>query len=118
MHPTTKCKSRGDELEKEGTSTGLQLLMIVPREALLVRTSRLLVSPVLKFRVFGPCLEVVLISGLRRNFSLHEVTINILDDEGAEVDTVNLSTIGDKVFHTISMLRLILHPTSTRFNRI
>ncbi|KAL0417007.1 UNVERIFIED_CONTAM: Transcription factor [Sesamum latifolium] len=62
-------------------------------------TSRL-VSPVLKFRVFGPSLEVVLISGLRRNFSLHQL-INILEDEGAEVDTVNLSTIGDKVFHTI-----------------
>ncbi|KAL0440890.1 UNVERIFIED_CONTAM: Transcription factor [Sesamum radiatum] len=62
-------------------------------------TSRL-VSPVLKFRVLGPILEVVLISGLRRNFSLHQV-VNILEDEGAEVDSINLSKIGDKVFHTI-----------------
>ncbi|KAL2243957.1 UNVERIFIED_CONTAM: Transcription factor [Sesamum indicum] len=62
-------------------------------------TSRL-VSPVLKFRVFGQSLEVVLISGLTRNFSLHKV-VSILEDEGAEVNTVNLSTIGDKVFHTI-----------------
>ncbi|KAK4437194.1 Transcription factor [Sesamum alatum] len=62
-------------------------------------TSRL-VPPCLKFRVFRQSLEVVLISGLRRNFNLHQV-VSILEDEGAEVVTVNLSTIGDKVFHTL-----------------
>ncbi|KAI3464070.1 hypothetical protein Pfo_020733 [Paulownia fortunei] len=56
--------------------------------------------PILKIRDLNSSLEVVLISGLRKNFMLHQV-ISILEQEGAEVVSVSLSTIGDKIFHTL-----------------
>ncbi|KAI3464227.1 hypothetical protein Pfo_020890 [Paulownia fortunei] len=56
--------------------------------------------PILKIRDLNSSLEVVLISGLWKNFMLHQV-ISILEEEGAQVVTVSLSTIGDKIFHTL-----------------
>ncbi|KAI3472779.1 hypothetical protein Pfo_031094 [Paulownia fortunei] len=56
--------------------------------------------PILKIRDLNSSLEVVLISGLRKNFMLHQV-ISILEEEGALVVSVSLSTIGDKIFHTL-----------------
>ncbi|KAI3454514.1 hypothetical protein Pfo_011177 [Paulownia fortunei] len=56
--------------------------------------------PVLKIRDLGSCLEVILISGLRKNFMLHQV-ISILEEEGAEVVTATLSNTDDKIFHTL-----------------
>ncbi|KAI3464067.1 hypothetical protein Pfo_020730 [Paulownia fortunei] len=56
--------------------------------------------PILEIRDLNSSLEVVLISGLRKNFMLHQV-ISILEEEGAQVVTVSLSTIGDKIFHTL-----------------
>ncbi|KAH6801316.1 hypothetical protein C2S52_001780 [Perilla frutescens var. hirtella] len=44
--------------------------------------------------------EVVLISGLIKNFRLHDV-ITIIEQEAAEVLTVNISTIDGKIIHTI-----------------
>ncbi|KAK4427146.1 Transcription factor [Sesamum alatum] len=57
-------------------------------------------SPVLKIRELGSNLEVVLISGLWKNFMLHQV-ISILEQEGAEVVNVNVSSIDGQIFHTI-----------------
>ncbi|GAB4845649.1 hypothetical protein Ancab_039050 [Ancistrocladus abbreviatus] len=56
--------------------------------------------PVIKLRDFGSCLEFVLISGLQKRFMLYEV-ISVLQEEGAEVVSVNFSTSGNKVFHTL-----------------
>ncbi|KAI3464229.1 hypothetical protein Pfo_020892 [Paulownia fortunei] len=56
--------------------------------------------PILRIRDLNSSLEVVLISGLRKNFVLHQV-ISILEQEGTEAVTVSLSTIGDKIFHTL-----------------
>ncbi|KAF5933286.1 hypothetical protein HYC85_029457 [Camellia sinensis] len=56
--------------------------------------------PVFELRDFGSSLEVLLISGLKRNFKLYEV-ISVLQDEGADVVTASYATVGDKVFHTI-----------------
>ncbi|KAI3464068.1 hypothetical protein Pfo_020731 [Paulownia fortunei] len=56
--------------------------------------------PILRIRDLNSSLEVVLISGLQINFVLHQV-ISILEQEGTEVVTVSLSTIGDKIFHTL-----------------
>ncbi|XP_061956164.1 transcription factor bHLH162-like [Populus nigra] len=56
--------------------------------------------PVVELRDFGSTIEVVLISGLNKNFMFYEV-INVLSDEGVEVISASYSTVGDKVFHTI-----------------
>lgn len=56
--------------------------------------------PLVELREFGPSIEVVIISGLQKNFMLYEV-INILEDEGAQVVSASFSTLGDKLFHTI-----------------
>ncbi|KAL0357572.1 UNVERIFIED_CONTAM: Transcription factor [Sesamum calycinum] len=55
---------------------------------------------VVEVREFGSNLEVVLISGLCKTFMLHQI-ISILEQEGAEVVNVNISNIGDQIFHTI-----------------
>ncbi|KAG8388608.1 hypothetical protein BUALT_Bualt02G0143200 [Buddleja alternifolia] len=56
--------------------------------------------PILQIQDSGSNLEVVLISGVRKNFKLHEI-ISIVQEEGAEVINVSLSHNGDKIFHTI-----------------
>ncbi|KAK6920721.1 Myc-type, basic helix-loop-helix (bHLH) domain [Dillenia turbinata] len=56
--------------------------------------------PVLEFRDYGLNLEVNLISGLRKNFMLYEV-IAVLEEEGASVVSASLSTVRNKVFHTL-----------------
>ncbi|XP_010936746.3 transcription factor bHLH162 [Elaeis guineensis] len=56
--------------------------------------------PVIEVRHQESNLEVVLISGLNRSFTFHEV-ISILEEEGAEVVNANFSVVGDKIFHTI-----------------
>lgn len=56
--------------------------------------------PVIEVRHQESNLEVVLISGLNRSFTFHEV-ISILEEEGAEVVNATFSIVGDKIFHTI-----------------
>lgn len=70
-------------------------------------TSRLDLLPVLKLRDLGSSLEVVLISGLRKKFMLHQV-ITVLEEEGAEVVSASLSNNGDKIFHTLHA-QVIIH---------
>ncbi|KAF2282914.1 hypothetical protein GH714_043334 [Hevea brasiliensis] len=56
--------------------------------------------PMIELRDLGSSIEVVLISGLKKNFMFYEV-ITIIEEEGAEVVSASFSTVGDKVFHTI-----------------
>ena len=56
--------------------------------------------PVLELRDLGSGIEVMLISGLNKNFMLYEV-ISVLEEEGAEVVSASFSTLGDKIFHTV-----------------
>lgn len=56
--------------------------------------------PLLELRDLGSSIEVMLISGLNRNFMLYEV-ISVLEQEGAEVVSASFSTVGDKIFHTV-----------------
>lgn len=56
--------------------------------------------PMVELRDFGSSIEVVLISGLKKNFMFNEV-ISVLGEEGADVVSASFSTVGDKVFHTI-----------------
>ncbi|KAI4336128.1 hypothetical protein L6164_014696 [Bauhinia variegata] len=56
--------------------------------------------PVLELRDMGSTIEVMLITGLNKNFMLYEV-ISILEEEGAEVVSASFSTVGDKIFHTV-----------------
>lgn len=56
--------------------------------------------PVVELRDLGSSLEVTLITGLMKNFMLCEV-INVLQEEGAEVVSASISTMGDKVFHSL-----------------
>ncbi|XP_057460153.1 transcription factor bHLH162-like [Actinidia eriantha] len=56
--------------------------------------------PVVELKDLGSSFEVVLITGLEKNFMMHEV-IGVLEDEGAEVVNASFSTVGEKVFHTL-----------------
>ncbi|KAF8399261.1 hypothetical protein HHK36_015126 [Tetracentron sinense] len=56
--------------------------------------------PVVELRDLGSTLEVILISGLDKNFMFYEV-ISVIEEEGAEVVNASFSIVGDKVFHTI-----------------
>ncbi|KAH6781489.1 hypothetical protein C2S52_001782 [Perilla frutescens var. hirtella] len=58
------------------------------------------VQPILTVMESGFGVEVVLISGLIRNFSLHDVT-TIIEEAAAEVLTVSVYTIDAKIIHTI-----------------
>ncbi|CAK9187457.1 unnamed protein product [Ilex paraguariensis] len=59
-----------------------------------------LVSPVLAIREMGSILEVNLITGLSKSFTLHQV-FSVLQQEGAEVVSASSSTVGVRVFYTI-----------------
>ncbi|XP_049367204.1 transcription factor bHLH162-like [Solanum verrucosum] len=56
--------------------------------------------PMIEVRELGSTIEVILVSCLRKKFTMQEVII-ILEQEGAQVVTANFSTIGDKVYYTI-----------------
>ncbi|KAG5536856.1 hypothetical protein RHGRI_024329 [Rhododendron griersonianum] len=57
--------------------------------------------PVVELReCLGSSLEVVLITGLKKNFAISEAIV-VIEDEGAEVVSASFSTVGDKVFHTL-----------------
>ena len=56
--------------------------------------------PVVELRDLGSSIEVVLITGLNKNFMLYEV-ISILEQEGAEVVSASFSTVGGKIFHSL-----------------
>ncbi|OMP07180.1 hypothetical protein COLO4_07560 [Corchorus olitorius] len=56
--------------------------------------------PVVELRDLGSSIEVILISGLNKNFMLYEA-ISILEQEGAEVVSASFSTLGGKIFHTL-----------------
>ncbi|KAH6758344.1 hypothetical protein C2S51_018579 [Perilla frutescens var. frutescens] len=58
------------------------------------------VQPILTVKELGSSVEVVVISGLIKNFRLHDV-ITIIQEEAAEVLTVSISTIDAKIIHTI-----------------
>lgn len=57
-------------------------------------------SPTFELRDLGSSIEVVIVSGVQRNFYLYEA-ISILEEEGAEVVNASFSTVGDQVFHTL-----------------
>ncbi|XP_020593202.1 uncharacterized protein LOC110033525 [Phalaenopsis equestris] len=56
--------------------------------------------PVVEVRHQEQSLEVLLISGLKKKFSLSEV-ICILEEEGADVVNASFSVVGNKIIHTI-----------------
>ncbi|KAL8547487.1 hypothetical protein ACS0TY_006997 [Phlomoides rotata] len=57
--------------------------------------------PILEINELGSDhLKVVLISGANKKFMVHQI-ICIIEEEGAEVISVSISTIGDKIFHTL-----------------
>ncbi|XVF50307.1 hypothetical protein PTKIN_Ptkin04bG0086100 [Pterospermum kingtungense] len=56
--------------------------------------------PLVELRDMGSSIEVVLITGLNKNFMLYEA-IAILEQEGAEVVSASFSTVGGKIFHTL-----------------
>ncbi|XP_049396921.1 transcription factor bHLH162-like [Solanum stenotomum] len=57
-------------------------------------------TPTVKVRELDSTLEVILTSGLQKNFTLQEV-IKIIEEEGAQVVTANYSTIDDTIYYTI-----------------
>eukprot|EP00268_Persea_americana_P049105 TRINITY_DN5236_c1_g1_i11.p1 TRINITY_DN5236_c1_g1~~TRINITY_DN5236_c1_g1_i11.p1 ORF type:complete len:178 (-),score=43.71 TRINITY_DN5236_c1_g1_i11:138-671(-) len=56
--------------------------------------------PVIEVRESGSAVEVVLITGLNKNFMLCNV-ISIIEEEGAQVVNARFSCVADKVFHVI-----------------
>ncbi|XP_055825441.1 transcription factor bHLH168-like [Solanum dulcamara] len=58
-------------------------------------------TPMVEVKELDSTLEVILTSGLQKNFTLQEV-IKTIEDEGAQVVTANYSTIDDAILYTIS----------------
>ncbi|XVE54945.1 hypothetical protein DITRI_Ditri03aG0122200 [Diplodiscus trichospermus] len=56
--------------------------------------------PVVELRDLGSSIEVILITGLNKNFMLYEA-ITIIEQEGGEVVSASFSTVGGKIFHTL-----------------
>ncbi|XP_047957414.1 transcription factor bHLH168-like [Salvia hispanica] len=56
--------------------------------------------PILTVKELGFGVEVMLISGLNKNFLLGQL-ISIIEQEAAEVVTVNISRVGDNIVHTL-----------------
>uniref|UniRef100_A0A0R0KGX9 BHLH domain-containing protein n=1 Tax=Glycine max TaxID=3847 RepID=A0A0R0KGX9_SOYBN len=65
--------------------------------------------PLIEIKDLGLGIGVKLISGLNKNLMLYEV-ISVLEEDGAEVVTVNFSTVADKFFTRV-MLRIGVEPT-------
>ncbi|XP_049393474.1 transcription factor bHLH168-like [Solanum stenotomum] len=63
-------------------------------------TSCSIKTPMVEVRELDSTLEVILVSGLQKNFTLQEVII-IIEEEGAQVVSANYSTIDDMMFYTI-----------------
>lgn len=57
-------------------------------------------TPVIEVKDLGSTVEVVLISGLNKNFMFCDV-ISVLEEEGAEVVNASFSQVANKVFHVI-----------------
>lgn len=59
------------------------------------------VRPVVELREIGSStIEVLVVSGLDKNFRLCDV-MSVLQEEGADVVGANISSVGDRVFHTL-----------------
>lgn len=57
--------------------------------------------PVVELRELGSSnIEVVVVSGLDKNFRLCDI-ISVLHEEGTDVINMNISRVGDRVFHTL-----------------
>ncbi|ESW27409.1 hypothetical protein PHAVU_003G199500 [Phaseolus vulgaris] len=56
--------------------------------------------PLLEIKELGSGIEVMLISGVNKNFMLYEV-ISVLEEEGVEVVTANFTTVANKIFYTV-----------------
>ncbi|XP_027169385.1 transcription factor bHLH162-like [Coffea eugenioides] len=56
--------------------------------------------PIVKIREIGSNLEVVLVTGSRKNFALHEVIL-VLEEQGVEVVSISISTMDDKICHIL-----------------
>ncbi|KAG8388604.1 hypothetical protein BUALT_Bualt02G0142800 [Buddleja alternifolia] len=93
-------KERIEELKRKKTELALRADATNNNNIIPTMSSGSSDLPILKIGDFGSNLEVVLISGLRKNFKLHEI-ITIIQEEGAEVINTSLSHNGDKIFHTI-----------------
>lgn len=63
-------------------------------------TTNTIKTSMVQVRELGSTLEVILTSALQKKFTLQEV-IKIIEEEGAQVVTVNYSTIGDIIYYTI-----------------
>ncbi|KAG6425266.1 hypothetical protein SASPL_115693 [Salvia splendens] len=56
--------------------------------------------PILTVKELGFCVEVMLISGLNKNFMLSQV-ISLIEQEAAQVLSVNITRVGESIIHTI-----------------
>ncbi|KAG6425268.1 hypothetical protein SASPL_115695 [Salvia splendens] len=56
--------------------------------------------PILTVKELGFGVEVMLISGLNKNFMLSQV-ISVIEQEAAQVRSVNMSRVGETIIHTI-----------------
>ena len=90
-------KERKDKELRSQPGTNTEVMNKRASKAAAVVGSRL---PVIKLSESDSCIEVMLISGVSKNFMFYEV-ISVLEEEGAEVVSANFSTVGDKVFHTV-----------------
>ncbi|XP_060206514.1 transcription factor bHLH162-like [Lycium barbarum] len=70
------------------------------KEMVIAQGTCTLRAPMVEVKELDSTLEVILISGLQKNFTMQEI-INILEEEGAQVVTANYSTVDDTILYTI-----------------
>ncbi|KAG6422201.1 hypothetical protein SASPL_118765 [Salvia splendens] len=56
--------------------------------------------PIVTVKELGFGVEVMLISGLNKNFMLSQV-ISVIEQEAAQVLSINMSSVGESIIHTI-----------------
>ena len=66
--------------------------------------------PVVKIREIGSSLEVVLVTGLGKNFGLHEVII-VVEEQGVEVVSISISTMDNRICHILHA-QVLINPIS------
>lgn len=103
-----KLKERIEELKRRKDKVIAQGKSDCSKKFMPTITCTSVKTPMVEVRELGSTLEVILVSGLQKNFTMQEV-INILEEEGAQVVSANYSTIGDKVYCTIH-IQVIHHP--------
>ncbi|KAI5683463.1 hypothetical protein M9H77_04691 [Catharanthus roseus] len=94
----TKLREKVDDLKKRKEVMASSISSSGRSDHINDQNSLEIEIPIVKVREIGSSLEVIIISGKKRKFSVQEI-IRILEEGGAEVITASTSIVGLHIFH-------------------